>query len=99
MLAIWKINSFSELNLTIARIPVLFLILFKKHDELNLANFTKNRQPPNLIPCQIFCLYGIILSLIIPGLQLICSYRLTKYMHDFYYSFIHLYGYIVMYRY
>ena len=26
--------------------------------ELNLAISTKNRQPPNLIPCQIFCLYG-----------------------------------------
>jgi len=40
------------------RILVSFLVLFKKHDKLNLANFTKNRQSPNLIPCQIFCLYG-----------------------------------------
>jgi len=59
MLAIWKINSFSKLNLTIAQDSSIILVLFKKHNKLNLANFTKNCQPPNLIPCQIFCLYGI----------------------------------------
>jgi len=59
MLVIWKINSFSKLNLMITQDPSIILVLFKKHDELNLANFTKNHQLPNLIPCQIFCLYGI----------------------------------------
>jgi len=40
MLAIWKINSFSKLN-TIAQDSSIILVLFKKHDELNLVNFTK----------------------------------------------------------
>ena len=30
--------------------------------ELNLAISTKNCQPPNIIPCQIFCLYGTLSS-------------------------------------
>ena len=36
--------------------------LYDKTLNLQLAIFTKNHQLPNLIPCQIFCLYGIMFN-------------------------------------
>jgi len=40
MLAIWKINSFSKLNLMITQDSGIIFIIIQKHNELNLANFT-----------------------------------------------------------
>ena len=41
------------------------LLQNSKVGELNLAISFKNRQPSNLIPCQIFCLYGTCITVLL----------------------------------
>jgi len=55
MLAIQE-NKFIQ-HLTIAQDPSIIFSISQKHDELNLVNFTKNRQPTNLNPVHLFMYY------------------------------------------
>ena len=54
-----SIKSLDEIKFGSSRVT-----LYDKTLNLQLAIFTKNRQLPNLIPCQIFCLYGIMFTVI-----------------------------------